>query len=89
MKQINSKTVTVSMVIQFTFTAQEADEFLAAPSEDKGDVMQNQLSRKHPDRMGYTTHIIQQYTDAIGKAMVQWRENELKQLPEYTQGERS
>ena len=90
MKTINGSKVTVSMVTEFDFTREEADRFLATNPDARNELMNELLSTKNPNPESYGSHRATQLYDAIGKAMVGWREQELKQLgngPEFTLGD--
>lgn len=87
MKTINGEKISCSMVVEFDFTKAEADRFLAARPEIRPQLIQELLSTKHPNHEPHGgAHASSQFLEAIGKAMVQWRENELKQLPEFSGG---
>lgn len=83
MKSLNGNTFECQLFCRLEFTQQDADQFLAAPFERRRDVLNEICSRKQvmPEPGNYNAD---EFRKAIGRAMADRREAELKQL---TQGE--
>ncbi len=86
MRTIIGDKVTCRMVVSFDFTKAEADEFLATPSELRSKLVDDFLSYRYPNPDPTDCYNRGAFYEAIGKAMAGWRESELKQLPESTEG---
>lgn len=81
MRHLNGNSFTVSLVVPFVFTLDEADTFLAAKSQDRPQILDALLQARHPEpeQSSYNAEV---FYKAVGQAMVERREQQLKQLPE-------
>lgn len=86
MKQLNGNPVArANLVVDFEFTLEEADSILSAPPERQLDRFADVMAAKLPASQNFSSFNLGKFREAVGKAMVEHRERELRQLPASTQ----
>lgn len=76
-----SNKVEVQFFSRYEFSREEADRFLATAPGERASLLNDMLDGRHPlhEEDEFNVH---KFREEIGKAMVNWREKELKMLPE-------
>lgn len=83
MRSLNGTTFEAQLFIKLEFTAEDADQFLAARSEDRTKVLNDICARKHP-LPEISSFNADSFRKSVGEALANRREAELKQLTEGT-----
>ena len=86
MKQLNGKPIVVATIAaRFEFDIEDAKQVLAAKAQDQPRIVLELLNRTLPAETYAGNYLAETFKKAVGEALVNQMEREMKQLPETTE----